>query len=62
MLNIRLEGKLPIYEQLYNGISRLIFSGDLEPDERLPAVRELCFRRRGRSRGSQKRSRAEGRV
>ena len=26
MLNIRLEGKLPIYEQLYNGISRLIFS------------------------------------
>ena len=95
MLNIRLEGKLPIYEQLYNGISRLISSGELEPDERLPAVREvakqfginpntvqksysqleqaglilldtckgkLCFRRRGRSRGSQKRSRAEGRA
>ena len=39
MLNIRLEGKLPIYEQLYNGISRLISSGELEPDERLPAVR-----------------------
>ena len=37
MLNIRLEGKLPIYEQLYNGISRLISSGELEPDERLPA-------------------------
>ena len=64
MLNIRLEGKLPIYEQLYNGISRLISSGELEPDERLPAVREVAkqFRRRGRSRGSQKRSRAEGRV
>ena len=93
MLNIRLEGKLPIYEQLYNGISRLISSGELEPDERLPAVREvakqfginpntvqksysqleqagliysckgkLCFRRRGRSRSSQKRSRAEGRA
>ena len=33
MLNIRLEGKLPIYEQLYNGISRLISSGEMEPDE-----------------------------
>lgn len=42
MLNIRLEGKLPIYEQLYNGISRLIFSRELEPDERLPAVREVA--------------------
>lgn len=42
MLNIRLEGKLPIYEQLYNGISRLISSGELEPDERLPAVREVA--------------------
>lgn len=29
MLNIRLEGKLPIYEQLYNGISRLISSGEM---------------------------------
>lgn len=42
MLNIRLEGKLPIYEQLYNGISRLISSGELSPDERLPAVREVA--------------------
>lgn len=42
MLNIRLEGKLPIYEQLYNGISRLISSGELKPDERLPAVREVA--------------------
>ena len=42
MLNIRLEGKLPIYEQLYNGISRLISSGEMEPDERLPAVREVA--------------------
>ena len=42
MLNIRLEGKLPIYEQLYNGISRLISSGELLPDERLPAVREVA--------------------
>lgn len=42
MLNIRLEGKLPIYEQLYNGISQLISSGELLPDERLPAVREVA--------------------
>lgn len=42
MLNIRLEGKLPIYEQLYNGISRLISSGEMAPDERLPAVREVA--------------------
>ena len=44
MLNIRLEGKLPIYEQLYNGISRLIFSGELS--------RTSGFRRCGRSRSS----------
>lgn len=42
MLNIRLEGKLPIYEQLYNGISRLVTSGELLPDEKLPAVREVA--------------------
>lgn len=42
MLNIRLEGKLPIYEQLYNGISRLISSGEMAADERLPAVREVA--------------------
>lgn len=42
MLNIRLEGKLPIYEQLYNGIARLISSGEMKHDERLPAVREVA--------------------
>lgn len=42
MLNIRLEGKLPIYEQLFNGISGLISSGGMKPDERLPAVREVA--------------------
>ncbi|MGN1340117.1 MAG: GntR family transcriptional regulator [Oscillospiraceae bacterium] len=42
MLNIRLEGKLPIYEQLYNGIARLISSGELSPDDKLPAVREVA--------------------
>ncbi len=42
MLNMRLEGKLPIYEQLYNSISRLISTGEMKPDERLPAVREVA--------------------
>ncbi len=42
MLNIRLEGKQPIYEQLYNGIARLISAGELKPDEKLPAVREVA--------------------
>lgn len=42
MLNIRLEGKLPIYEQLYNGIARLVSSEELVPNEKLPAVREVA--------------------
>lgn len=42
MLDIRLEGKLPIYEQLYNGISGMIVSGLLKPEEKLPAVREMA--------------------
>ncbi len=42
MLDIRLEGKAPIYEQLFNGISQLISSGELKPDEKLPAVREVA--------------------
>ena len=42
MLDIRLEGKAPIYEQLFNGISQLISSGELAPDEKLPAVREVA--------------------
>ena len=42
MIDIRLEGKLPIYEQLYNGIAQLISAGRLLPDEKLPAVREVA--------------------
>ena len=42
LLDIRLEGKLPIYEQLYNGISGMISSGLLKPEEKLPAVREIA--------------------
>ncbi len=42
MLNIRLEGKTPLYEQLYNGIAGLIAGGELGADEKLPAVREVA--------------------
>lgn len=42
MLNIRLEGKQPIYEQLYNGIAQLVSAGELSADEKLPAVREVA--------------------
>ena len=39
-LNYR-DGK-PIYEQVMNGLRRLIVSGILPPDEKLPSVRELA--------------------
>lgn len=42
MLNLRFEGKTPIYEQLFRGISRLVSSGELLPNEKLPAVREVA--------------------
>lgn len=42
MLDIRLEGKAPIYEQLFNGIAKQISAGTLKPDEKLPAVREVA--------------------
>ena len=42
MFNIRLEGKAPIYEQLYGVIARLIASGEMSAEERLPAVREVA--------------------
>ena len=42
MLNLRFEGKTPIYEQLFRGISRLVSSGELLPNEKLPAMREVA--------------------
>ncbi|MBR2667263.1 MAG: GntR family transcriptional regulator [Oscillospiraceae bacterium] len=39
-LNYR-DGK-PIYEQVMNGLRRLIVTGMLSPDEKLPSVRELA--------------------
>ncbi len=42
MFGIRIEGKAPIYEQLYEKISGLITSGVLAAGERLPTVRETA--------------------
>ncbi len=42
MFNLRLEGKAPVYEQLYKGIVRLISTGEMVSDEKLPAVREVA--------------------
>ncbi len=42
MFDIRIEGKAPIYEQLYEKISGLITSGVLSAGERLPTVRETA--------------------
>ena len=42
MFDIQLSGKTPIYEQLYSAVSRMISSGQLKPDEKLPAVREIA--------------------
>lgn len=42
MLDIRLDGKASIYEQIYGEIVRLISTGVLAPDEKLPAVRETA--------------------
>lgn len=42
MLDIRLEGKQPIYEQIADGIAGLISSGSMSAGEKLPTVRETA--------------------
>ena len=42
MLNIRLEGKIPIYEQLYKKTIELIIKGVLSENDQLPSVRTLA--------------------
>ncbi len=42
MLGLMLNNRQPIYEQLTDGITRLVLSGALEPGEALPSVRELA--------------------
>lgn len=42
MLSIDLQSRVPIFEQIQNGIIRLIHYGVLVPDEQLPSVRNLA--------------------
>lgn len=41
MVSINNRDPRPIYEQIADGFKKLIISGVLQPDERLPSVREL---------------------
>jgi GntR family transcriptional regulator len=42
MLSIDLQSRVPIFEQIQNGIIRLVHYGVLVPDEQLPSVRNLA--------------------
>ena len=42
MININFRDPRPIYEQIKDGLRRLIVSGALPPDSKLPSVRELA--------------------
>ena len=42
MISVNSHDPRPIYEQITENFRRLIVSGVLEPDERLPSVRELA--------------------
>ena len=42
MISINLRDPRPIYEQVKDAFRRLIISGALSPEEKLPSVRELA--------------------
>jgi GntR family transcriptional regulator len=42
MININYRDPRAIYEQIMDGIRRLVISGAVQPDEKLPSVRELA--------------------
>ena len=42
MIALNFRDSKPIYEQIKDGIRRLIFSGVLSQDDKLPSVRELA--------------------
>lgn len=42
MISINLRDSRPIYEQVKDAFRRLIISGALSPEEKLPSVRELA--------------------
>ncbi len=42
MININFRDSRPIYEQVKTALRKLIVSGAMPPDEKLPSVRELA--------------------
>jgi GntR family transcriptional regulator len=42
MLNLDLQSRIPIFEQIKAGLARLIYLGVLAPDKQLPTVRALA--------------------
>lgn len=42
MIQIDLKSRKPIYEQVVDGFKRLIQTGAINPDERVPSVRDLA--------------------
>ena len=42
MLQLNYRDAKPIYEQIKDGIRKLLLSKAIEPDEKLPSVRELA--------------------
>lgn len=42
MLNLDLQSRIPIFEQIKSGLARLIYLGVLNGDEQLPTVRALA--------------------
>lgn len=44
MIQLNYRDPRPIYEQVKDGIRKLAYSGMIEPDEKLPSVRELASR------------------
>lgn len=43
MISLDMQSRIPIYEQIANGISRLCLTGVLMSDEKLPSVRSLAI-------------------
>ena len=42
MLTLNYRDTRPIYEQIYEGLRRLMLTGAIAPEEKLPSVRELA--------------------
>ena len=42
MYNIDLQSRVPIYEQLCEGVKNMLLDGELKPGAKLPSVREMA--------------------